>query len=215
MHITRRLGLMLTAALLLGQASAAELTRDQALRGLGQADGSARLTAVQRLGQVGAMADTERLAPLLADTDAAVGEAAEAALWGIWSRSGDAEVDQLLERGVQQIQALALDQALGTFDLVVRRKPDFAEGWNKRATVYFLLGRHAESLQDCDEVLKRNRHHFGALSGAAQIHLKQGRVERALDFFRRALEVNPNLRGAQQMIPLLEEHLRDKARRSV
>ena len=79
-----------------------------------------------------------------------------------------------------------LQEALSTFDRIVRRKPDFAEGWNKRATIRFLLGEYENSQMDCDEVFSRNPNHFGALAGAGQIHLMLGRPELALDFFRRA-----------------------------
>ncbi len=109
----------------------------------------------------------------------------------------------------------ALDDALATFDEIVRRQPDFAEGWNKRATIYFMLGQHQKSLQDCDEVLKRNRHHFGALSGAGQIHLQAGHWRRALEFFQRAVDLNPNLEWPSQMIPVLEQRVRDDDRNMI
>jgi len=215
MPVVRPLIFMLAAALTFSHAGATELTRAQALLAIEQPKDSARLAGVRRLGQIGTMADAERLLKHMSDAAEPVREAAQSALLEIWHRSGDPVIDQLLAKGVQQMQAQALDDALATFDLIVRRKPDFAEGWNKRATVYFLLGRGEESLKDCDEVLKRNRHHFGALSGAGQIHLQQGHAERALEFFRRALDINPNLQGPAQIIPMLEEHLRDKARNTV
>ena len=113
------------------------------------------------------------------------------------------------------MQAEALGEALATFSEIIRLKPAFAEGWNKRATIYFLLGENEKSLRDCDEVFKRNPHHFGALSGAAQIHLQLGHTRRALELFRRAIEVNPNLAGAAQMIPLLEQQLKDENKNRV
>jgi len=105
--------------------------------------------------------------------------------------------------------ALALDY----LDRITTQKPEFAEGWNKRATVYFLIGRFDASLHDCDQVLKRNPQHFGALAGAGQIHLRLGDRKRALEFFRRAVDVNPNLEGPAQMIPILEEQLEADERR--
>ena len=68
------------------------------------------------------------------------------------------------------------------------------------------------SLHDCDEVFKRNPQHFGALAGAGQIYLRLGDARRALEFFRRAVDVNPNLEGPAQMIPLLEEQLQTDER---
>jgi tetratricopeptide (TPR) repeat protein len=180
-----------------------------------QADPVARLAGVERLAEIGVMADADRVLDRLRDTDPRVRAIAEAATWSIWSRSGDSEIDVLFAQGVQQMRAAALDDALTTFNEIVRRKPDFAEGWNKRATIFFLLGQNEKSLADCDEVFKRNPRHFGALSGAGQIHLQLDNPRGALEFFRRAVEVNPNLDRAVQMIPLLEQHLRKVDRRSI
>jgi len=72
------------------------------------------------------------------------------------SRSGDDAVDQLFAVGVEQMSARLGEAAVETFTEVIRRRPEFAEGWNKRATVYYLLGEYAKSLADCDEVMKRN-----------------------------------------------------------
>lgn len=206
------------AALLVGPlqaAPAAGLTRAQALSAIAQPDAGLRLAGVQRLARIGLMGDAERVLDRLADTDDDVREAAQSAAWQIWSRSGDAAIDRLFAQGMAQLEAAALADALATFDRIVRLKPAFAEGWNKRATLYFLLEEHDKSLKDCDEVFKRNPRHFGALSGAGQIHLQRGDLRRALGFFRRALEVNPNLEGPAQMVPLIERRLREAERNSV
>ena len=189
---------------------AAPPTRVEALKALEQADAAARRGAVERLAEVGRMEDVDRLLARLDDADPAVRELAAAATWQIWSRSGDPAVDKLFARGMAQMEAAALEDALATFTAIVKKKPAFAEGWNKRATILFLLGRFEESLKDCDQVLKRNPKHFGALSGAGQIHLQLGNAERALDYFRRARAVNPNLRGAAEIVPVLEEMLRQE-----
>jgi tetratricopeptide (TPR) repeat protein len=194
---------------------AAQMSRAQALKALEQPAPAARLVGVERLAEVGVMADAERLVSSLRDAAPAVRERAASALWQIWGRSGDPAIDELFVRGVSQMEAAALGDALVTFDEIVRRRPAFAEGWNKRATIYFLLGRYAESLKDVDEVLQRNRHHFGALSGAGQIHLQLGNERLALEFFQRALAVNPNLEGLDQLIPILEERVRKKSRNTV
>ena len=191
------------------------MTRLQALAALSHIEAGQRLAGVQRLAEIGTMADADRLLSTLADADEHMRVVTAAAVWQIWSRSGDAAIDKLFARGVEQMAAAQLDDALLTFNQIVRRKPAFAEGWNKRATVYFMLGRNEESLKDCDEVLKRNRNHFGALSGAGQIHLQLGNPQQALDFFRRAVEANPALEGPAQMIPLLEQLLRDKGQKSI
>lgn len=215
---TSSLKLVLVAAVLsapAGAAFAATLSREDALKALSQPAASQRLAAVQRLAEVGTMADAERVAPILKDENAVVREQAVAAMWQIWSRSGDASIDKLFARGLAQMQAARLDEALATFDEIVQRLPGFAEGWNKRATVHYLLGHYQESLKDVDETLKRNRYHFGALSGAGQIHMRLGHLQEALDFFRRTREVNPNQDGLDEIIEILEQHVRERTRRMI
>jgi len=214
MQVVRRWIGALAVALLSVTTPAAELTRTQALAALTRPEAAARVAAVDRLAEIGLMADAKRLLERLADADPRVRVSADAALWQIWGRSGDPAIDKLYASGVEQMQASALDDALATFNEIVRRKPAFAEGWNKRATIYFLMGENEKSLRDCDEVFKRNPDHFGALSGAGQIHLQLGHTRLALEFFRRAVKVNPNLRGPAQMIPLLELRLRQDQKNS-
>ncbi len=206
--------LALAASMPLAAADAL-MTRAQALKGIEQPLAATRRAAVERLGDIGGMTDADRLLARLGDDDAPVRRAAEAALWRIWSRSGDRAVDALQVRGVAQMQAGQLDQALATFTGIIRRKPAFAEAWNKRATVLFLLGRYEDSMKDCDEVLKRNPNHFGALSGYAQMHIERGEFERAIEALERALKLNPNLPGAGAAIELLERQLNEQRRRTI
>lgn len=206
--------LALTVALSAAMAEPA-MTRAQALQALEQHDVEKRLAGIARLAEIGTMADADRLVPRLADDNELVREIASAAMWQIWSRSGDRAIDQLFATGVEQMQAGQFDAALATFSEIVRRKPAFAEGWNKRATVLFLMGENERSLRDCDEVLVRNPNHFGALSGAGQIHMKLGHTERAVEFFERALKVNPGLAGTAEVIQMLEQRLQDMRRRTI
>ncbi|MBL8344314.1 MAG: tetratricopeptide repeat protein [Rubrivivax sp.] len=184
--------------------------RAAALQRLSAPDAETRLAAVRRLAEVGTMADVERLARTLRDASEPVRSAAAAALWAVWSRSGVTAIDRKLAEGTRLMSEGELGPALALFDEVVRALPSFAEGWNKRATVLFMLGRNAESLQDCDEVIKRNPHHYGALSGMAQIHLRRGDVEQALKAYERALEVNPNLEGGPGFLRMLQEAVRER-----
>lgn len=210
MRILRLWALVLAAALAAGATHAAPLTRAQALKALEQPAANARLAGIGRLAEIGKMVDVDRLLGRLDDADPQVRASAAAAIWQIWSRSGDPAIDKLFTRGIEQMRASAMADALATFSTIVKLKPDFAEGWNKRATIYFLLGQNEESLKDCDEVLKRNPKHFGALAGAGQIHLQLGHAQLALDFFRRAVAANPNLEGPAEMIPMLENFLRNQ-----
>lgn len=133
---------------------------------------------------------------------------AEQGLWSLWNRSGDPAVDAQLERGVALMHAGSLADAIHVFSEIVRRRPDFAEAWNKRATAYYLAGEDDRSIADCREALKRNPRHFGALSGMGLLHARREDYAAALEWFHRALEVNPNMNGVRQSIRAIEELLR-------
>ena len=150
------------------------------------------------------MTDVPRLAAALRDIDPLVRTFAESAIWQVWSRSGDATIDRLFATGVEQMNARQGERAVDTFSEIIRRRPEFAEGWNKRATVYYLLGEYQKSLADCDEVMKRNPYHFGALSGYGMIYLQLDQPATALEYFERALSVNPNLESTRQTIEILK-----------
>ena len=190
-------------------------SRAQALSALRKPDPQERRLGALRLEEVGRMDDVPALLAALRDSDETVRAIAEEALWAVWSRSGDARVDALFRRGVSEMSAERLRDAIATFTKVIELKPDFAEGWNKRATVYYLSGEYRRSLADCDEVIKRNPNHFGALSGYAQIYLQLDQPDKALEYFRRALTVNPNLDGVQAMIDRLEEMAVRRRQRSI
>jgi len=182
-----------------------QLTRTQALKAVENTEREMRVAAISRLAEVGTMSDVDKLIERLRDDDDNVRELAAAAMWNIWSRSGDDDIDALYKQGTRQMQAGNLPDALTTFNEVVRRKPGFAEGWNKRATVLYMMGEHRKSLHDCDEALKRNPKHFGALSGMAQIHVLLGQPEKALEAYEKAIEINPNLPDAEENLKVLRE----------
>ena len=192
-----------------------QLTRAQALSAVEDSQAMMRVAAIQRLAEVGTMGDAGKLINRLHDDDDTVRELAAAALWNIWSRSGDDEIDALYKQGIRQLQSANLDDALTTFNEIVRRKPDFAEGWNKRATILFLAGEHRKSLKDCDEAVKRNPLHFGALSGMAQIHLILGHPEHALMAYERAVRINPNLPDAEENLKVLREAVSERKAKTV
>jgi tetratricopeptide (TPR) repeat protein len=183
-------------------------TRQEALTALKSADAATRAEAVVWLANRGDMADAALLHERLRDESAFVRGFAEQGLWLLWSRSGDVEIDGLMARGSEAMNAARYGEAISVFSEVIQRKPDFAEGWNRRATVYYLAGEYAKSIADCDEVLKRNPGHFGALSGLGQIYLQLEKYDEALAWFRRALDVNPNLLGVEINIRMIEEKLR-------
>jgi tetratricopeptide (TPR) repeat protein len=196
------LGLLLVAV---AAPAAAQSRHAQALADLERAgDTEARRAAARVLGDTGVMADLPALARALRDSDPTVRALTESAMWEVWSRSGDAEVDALFAIGVEQLQLRQLDDAVATFTRIIARRPQFAEAWNKRATAYFVQGDYARSLADCDEVMARNPFHWGALSGYGMIYVELDQPSRALEYFEKALAVNPNLSSVQQAIETLK-----------
>lgn len=185
-------------------------TRTEALGALASPDAATRAEAVVWLANRGAMEDAPLLHDRLRDESSFVRGFAEQGLWLLWSRSGNPEVDRLIALGTEAMQAGKHVEAITTFSEVIHKKPDFAEGWNRRATVYYLAGQYDKSIADCHEVLKRNPRHFGALSGMGQIYAQLEDYENALRWYRRALEVNPNMLGVEMNIRLLEERLKDQ-----
>lgn len=179
------------------------------------ADPAERAEAVAWLATNGRMADQPLLLERLRDEDETVRGYAEQALWLLWARSGDPAVDRALAEGTALMGAGHLPRAIAIFSEIIRRRPAFAEGWNKRATAYFLAGDYRRSLADCDQVIKRNPQHFGVLSGYGQIYFRLEQFDKAIEYWRRALRVNPNLPGVQMNIEATEQLLREKGARTI
>jgi len=213
--------LVLVVALALGVVAASDAqdkprpTREEALRDLTSPDVEARRLATAWLGELATPADLPALFGQLRDTDDLVRALTENSIWQTWSRSGDDKVDALFKIGVAQMNQGQAESALDTFTEIIKRKPEFAEGWNKRATIYFLIGEYDKSLADCDEVIKRNPQHWGALSGYGQIYMQLDRPEQALGYFQRALAVNPNLQNVENMVQQLKQLMIEKRRGTI
>jgi len=208
-------GVALLLVLVIATSASAQMSRNAALQALGQGDPEARRQAVTALGAMGTFDDVPKLAAALRDSDPLVRRLTERALWEVWSRSGDRDIDRLFAVGVEQMNDQQGAAAVQTFSEIIRRKPEFAEGWNKRATVYYVLGEYAKSLADCDEVMKRNPYHFGALSGYGMIYMELNEPARALTYFERALAVNPNLESVAEAVQMLRRLLIQQRRDAV
>ena len=210
-----RLIVMLIALLLAAASSAqadAEGLRAKALAALGSAEAKDRAEATAFIAMNGVPTDDKVLLPRLLDDNATVREVAEQGLWLLWTRSGDAPTDALMKRGLEEMQSGQLRDAVATFSEIIAARPAFAEGWNKRATALFLAGELRKSLADCDEVVKRNPNHFGALAGYGQIYFQMDEYAKAIQYWKRALAVNPNMGALVVNIREAEERL-GKSRR--
>ena len=128
----------------------------------------------------------------------------EAEIWTIWAESQNDDVNILMHLAVDAINREDFDTALTLLDKMVEVAPDFAEGWNKRATVRYLTGDLDSSEADVAKVLELEPRHFGALSGLGLIHLARGDADRALEAFQRALAVNPTMPGPQHWVEQLK-----------
>ena len=136
----------------------------------------------------------DRLFAVLQTTDSdREARQAEQLIWAIWVHSDNPSAQSTMSNGIEAMSRNLLDDALAIFDRLVLEAPDFAEGWNKRATVHFMLGNYEESIADVDHTLDLEPRHFGALSGLGQISLAQRDEVAALAAFEDALAVNPPL----------------------
>jgi tetratricopeptide (TPR) repeat protein len=134
----------------------------------------------------------------------------EQQIWEIWTASGNPEVNRLMDDGVTALATQDYKKALSDFTRIIDLAPDFAEGWNKRATVLYLVGDYDGSLADVDQTLALEPRHFGALSGLGLIKAAQEREEEAIDAFEKALAVNPHMPGVISNIEHLKQRLKDK-----
>ena len=182
----------------------------QAIALLQKGTTSERRHAAETLAQLGDPRAAQPLAQALRDDDALVRETAEQALWSIWHRSGNPEVDARLQEGLMAMQRGAFPQAIAIFTHVIEMAPDFAEAYNKRATTYYLMHEFEKSISDCDQALTLNPIHFGALSGAGLCYVELRNLVKALDYFERAIAVNPNMTQIQRYIEDIKKFLRDQ-----
>jgi tetratricopeptide (TPR) repeat protein len=150
-----------------------------------------------------------RLGPLFnrlrAAADEAAGKPVEAEIWRIWGETADPDSASLYARGVAAMNRGDGRAALAAFDLLVAREPGFAEAWNKRATLLYLLGDDEGSIANIRRTLALEPRHFGALSGLALIRARQGRPGEAARSLEAALAIHPSLPGGRARLRDLEE----------
>lgn len=145
--------------------------------------------------------DSADLDKLFADLAAATGPAAkriERMIWREWSKSGSAAMDLLLQRGRDAMAAGDTKQAIEHLTALVDHAPEFAEGWNARATAYFQAGLYGPSVADIARVLALNPRHFGAMAGFGRILQDADRPDQALTLYDAALAIHPGLDGIKQ-----------------
>ncbi|MCZ6532001.1 MAG: tetratricopeptide repeat protein [SAR324 cluster bacterium] len=194
-----------------GTPSAAELEEQGKLQSLLAGSPGERKQALNWLARYGRQTAVPPVADRLLDDNPGVRELAESTLWAIWSRSGSVRVDEMLKFGSYLMANGRVRQAVSIFDEVISDRPDFAEGYNKRATAWYLLGRYQHSLDDIARTLEQNPYHFGALSGAGYCMIKLERMSEAVDYLKRALKINPNLESVRKLARSIERELSKKS----
>jgi tetratricopeptide (TPR) repeat protein len=133
---------------------------------------------------------------------------AEDAIWKMWMSSDSPSAEAMLTQATKAMGAEQNDAALLILGNLVSLQPQFAEAWNKRATLYFTMHQYAQSLADIDKVLDLEPRHFGALAGLGMIKLQQGDLPGALSAYKRALSINPNMPGVKHAIEEIESQQR-------
>jgi tetratricopeptide (TPR) repeat protein len=142
---------------------------------------------------------------LKAAPDDASAKHVEAQIWAYWMQTPSDTAALLMMRARAAMDAQQMDIAQKLLDAVVKLRPDYVEGWNRRATLYYLRNDYMHSLEDIEQVLVREPRHFGALAGLGMIMQDLGDEKRALDAFRKALAINPHLDKVPELVKALTE----------
>jgi tetratricopeptide (TPR) repeat protein len=129
----------------------------------------------------------------------------EGRIWALWLASGSDTADLLMSRARTAIEQNDADLAIQLLDAIIELKPDYVEAWNRRATLYFEKHDYGRAMSDIAQVLAREPRHFGALTGLGMILEDVGDNKRALEAFRRALEVDPRLERVPEIVKTLTE----------
>ena len=136
----------------------------------------------------------------------------EMKIWSIWSTHPSQEnLTQLLARGSNLMSEQKFNKAYEAFSKVISLDPNWAEGWNKRATVLYMLGRYEESQEDINEVLKLEKRHFGALSGQGLVQIELKNYERAMNSYKEVQKIYPSMQAPKIMIPQLKELIKSES----
>ena len=130
----------------------------------------------------------------------------EMKIWKIWStHPSHPNLTMLLTKGSILMSDQKLNEAYETFSKIIALDPNWAEGWNKRATVLYILGRYQESQDDIDQVLKLEKRHFGALSGQGLVQIELQNYEKAIKSYKEVQKIYPSMQSPKIMIPRLEK----------
>ena len=183
------------------------INREQALEQTRSPQLDKRRLAYGRLAEIGTMDDIPVLLAALWDEEELIRGIAEQSVWGIWLRTDDPVADPLFQTGMQLISQDEPDAAIEKLNQVIELKPEFAEAWNRRGNAYAALGNEDRALADYERAIALNPYEFGTLESIGEIWMTRSNYRKAADYFRRALDLNPNLSEAAEALHDLEEKL--------
>ncbi len=162
-----------------------------------------RRGAVFALGFLGDYRVNATLGRALQDEDRTVRSLAEHSIRNVWPRDGTEKERRILGLIIRLISAQQFEAAIRRATRVLEQAAWFAEVWNQRAIANFSIGRYEEAIHDCRQTLEINPYHFAAAAGMGQAHLELGRGAAALESFRRALRLNPDLEAVRVQVARL------------
>lgn len=135
---------------------------------------------------------------------------AERQIWSIWTEAGSADLDVLMRQGTAAMAVHDYKLALESFNALIALAPDFAEAWNKRATVYYMMQNYDAAVADVKHTLALEPRHFGAIVGMGLIYDQLGDEKAALRAFERGLKINPHMDQIREKTKKIEQELRDR-----
>jgi tetratricopeptide (TPR) repeat protein len=124
-------------------------------------------------------------------------------IWDIWYETNDPSIEADFYGGLESMRTGDLMMAVVFFTRVIDKNPNFAEGWNKRATVYYMLGKFDASMMDIHETLKLEPRHFGAMDGMGLIFIHLEQFDKAIDIYDQMLKIFPNNSSTKQKKEML------------
>lgn len=132
-------------------------------------------------------------------------------IWDIWQETNDIKIEADFYRGMESLRTSDLIMSIAFFTKVIKKKPNFAEGWNKRATAYFMIGEFDKSMHDISQTLKLEPRHFGALDGMALIFFHSKKYNEAIKIYNQMLKIFPNNKSIIDKKKIMSNYLSKSA----
>ena len=144
---------------------------------------------------------------LTASSDLSTIRETESQIWEIWFQHPNEDVEKIMQMGVDRMNYNRYADAMLIFTQLIESYPDYAEGWNRRATLHYVLGNYEESIKDIEQVLTLEPRHFGALSGLGLVYLQQNQLSKAKQAFENLIDIHPNSPNARENLKQINQNL--------